>query len=295
MRDIKRLLEEDIKLQEKLIRRYKQELRNMPAGYLTVRKRKGGCAYFVNTGVSGAKGKERRQRYLKQSEGKKVWHLQMKRLMQEAVKRMERNVEREKKWAALYQPYDFLSVQKDMREAYQNLSAEQLQRGQYFFSADLLGLAAGSREVLEGTKDAAHGAKPRQFYAEGRTQRTMSGILVRSKSEVILADTLTMLEIPFLYEAAARLVDEEGREVVLHPDFTILCPDGSVIYWEHLGLLQEKNYTESFVRKLRLYHRNGFTIGQQLIVTADDRSGHINSLQIRELAERFILPRMGRA
>ena len=47
MRDIKRLLEEDIKLQEKLIRRYKQELRNMPAGYLTVRKRKGGCAYFV--------------------------------------------------------------------------------------------------------------------------------------------------------------------------------------------------------------------------------------------------------
>lgn len=53
MRDIKRLLEEDIKLQEKLIRRYKQELRNMPAGYLTVRKRKGGCAYFVNTGVSG--------------------------------------------------------------------------------------------------------------------------------------------------------------------------------------------------------------------------------------------------
>ena len=137
MRDIKRLLEEDIKLQEKLIRRYKQELRNMPAGYLTVRKRKGGCAYFVNTGVSGAKGKERRQRYLKQSEGKKVWQLQMKRLMQEAVKRMERNVEREKKWAALYQPYDFLSVQKDMREAYQNLSAEQLQRGQYFFSADL--------------------------------------------------------------------------------------------------------------------------------------------------------------
>ena len=203
MRDIKRLLEEDIKLQEKLIRRYKQELRNMPTGYLTVRKRKGGCAYFVNTGVSGAKGKERRQRYLKQSEGKKVWQLQMKRLMQEAVKRMERNVEREKKWAALYQPYDFLSVQKDMREAYQNLSAEQLQRGQYFFSADLLGLAAGSREVLEGTKDAAHGAKSRQFYAEGRTQRTMSGILVRSKSEVILADTLTMLEIPFLYEAAA--------------------------------------------------------------------------------------------
>ena len=41
---------------------------------------------------------------------------------------------------------------------------------------------------------------------------------IRDRSEVILADTLTMLEIPFLYEAAARLVDEEGREVVLHPD-----------------------------------------------------------------------------
>ncbi len=70
----------------------------------------------------------------------------------------------------------------------------------------------------------------------------------------------------------------------------ILCPDGTVLYWEHLGLLQDEAYAENFAKKLYLFHRNGFTIGQDLIVTADDRSGQINSLQIRELVERLVLP-----
>lgn len=173
-----------------------------------------------------------------------------------------------------------------MREAYRNIETEQLRRGQYFYSADLLELAGSVQEVLEGASEG-------NFRMEGRTQRTMSGILVRSKSEVILADTLTALDIPFLYEAEVRLTDEEGKEVVLHPDFTILCPDGSVIYWEHLGLLQDRDYAQSFVKKLHVFHRNGFTIGQNLIVTADDCSGHIDSLQILELAKRVILPHMG--
>lgn len=174
-------------------------------------------------------------------------------------------------------PMIFVGAERYARGVSESFSRTAAARAVFFFGGFAGTGSRQQRGAGRNKMDAAHDAKPRQFYAEGRTQRTMSGILVRSKSEVILADTLTMLEIPFLYEAAARLVDEEGREVVLHPDFTILCPDGSVIYWEHLGLLQEKNYTESFARKLRLYHRNGFTIGQQLIVTADDRSGHINS------------------
>lgn len=286
MKNIKSMLEEDILLQEKLIRRYKQAIRNLPAGYLTMRRRAKGNAYFVNTMVLTSRGKVRKQTYIKQHEGKKVWQLQMKRLMQEAIKRMQCNIERERKWLQQYQAYDFVSLQNEMREAYQNIETEQLRRGQYFYSADLLELAGSVQEVLEGISEG-------NFRMEGRTQRTMSGILVRSKSEVILADTLTALDIPFLYEAEVRLTDEEGKEVVLHPDFTILCPDGSVIYWEHLGLLQDRDYAQSFVKKLHVFHRNGFTIGQNLIVTADDCSGHIDSLQILELAKRVILPHMG--
>ena len=149
---------------------------------------------------------------------------------------------------------------------------------------DILELAGSTQEVLAGIQSG-------RFHVEGRTQRTLSGILVRSKSEVIVADTLTYLEIPFLYEAEARLLDADGKEIVLHPDSTILCPDGTVLCWEHLGLLlQDEDYAGSFAKKLYLFHRNGFTIGRNLIVTADDRRGRIDSLQIRELAERLILP-----
>lgn len=97
MKNIKSMLEEDILLQEKLIRRYKQAIRNLPAGYLTMRRRAKGNAYFVNTMVLTSRGKVRKQTYIKQHEGKKVWQLQMKRLMQEAIKRMQCNIERERK------------------------------------------------------------------------------------------------------------------------------------------------------------------------------------------------------
>lgn len=283
MQSVKKMIENDILLQEKLIERYDRALQELPEGYLTIRKRADGADYFVNTVTLSRHGKKRKQTYLKRSEGQKIWQLQIKRLMQEAIKRMARNVQREKKWLAQYENYDFVSIQSALRPAYRDLAPEQLRRGQYFYSADILELAGSTPEVLAGIQSG-------RFHVEGRTQRTLSGILVRSKSEVIVADTLTYLEIPFLYEAEARLLDADGKEIVLHPDFTILCPDGTVLYWEHLGLLQDEDYAGSFAKKLYLFHRNGFTIGQNLIVTADDRSGRIDSLQIRELAERLILP-----
>ncbi len=283
MQSVKKMIENDILLQEKLIERYDRALQELPDGYLTIRKRAEGADYFVNTVTLSRHGKKRKQTYLKRSEGQKIWQLQIKRLMQEAVKRMVRNVQREKKWLAQYESYDFVSIQSALRPAYRDLAPEQLRRGQYFYSADILEQAGSTQEVLAGIQSG-------RFRVEGRTQRTLSGILVRSKSEVIVADTLTYLEIPFLYEAEVRLFDADGKEIVLHPDFTILCPDGTVLYWEHLGLLQDEAYAENFAKKLYLFHRNGFTIGQELIVTADDRSGQINSLQIRELAERLVLP-----
>ncbi len=46
---------------------------------------------------------------------------------------------------------------------------------------------------------------------------TKKGISVRSKSEVIIADILDMLEIPFLYEKPLKL-----QTGIVHPDFTLL-------------------------------------------------------------------------
>jgi ATP-dependent DNA helicase RecQ len=70
----------------------------------------------------------------------------------------------------------------------------------------------------------------------GRIYQTLSGHMVRSKSEVIIANILFERKIPFEYEAEL-LVDAEQ----FSPDFTIKWK-GKTYYWEHLGLLEQEQY-----------------------------------------------------
>ena len=69
----------------------------------------------------------------------------------------------------------------------------------------------------------------------------MSGVLVRSKSEVIVADVLTSLGISFEYER--RLESKDDPKDFRLPDFTVHF-EGDTWYWEHLGMLSTPSYAE---------------------------------------------------
>ncbi len=60
---------------------------------------------------------------------------------------------------------------------------------------------------------------PNPEYPEGRRVPTKAGILVRSKSEAAIADTLFDEGVHFHYEQPLKV-----GEVILYPDFTILDP-----------------------------------------------------------------------
>lgn len=62
--------------------------------------------------------------------------------------------------------------------------------------------------------------------------------LVRSKSEVIVADALHDLGLPYSYEAELSYPGEHPRR----PDFTIQRPGSTPVYWEHLGMLDLAGY-----------------------------------------------------
>jgi hypothetical protein len=76
-----------------------------------------------------------------------------------------------------------------------------------------------------------------EWYEEGKIHRTLSDYMVRSKSEVIIANMLFERGIPFKYEMP--LFAPDGTFYL--PDFTIIW-NGEEWYWEHLGRMEDENY-----------------------------------------------------
>ena len=81
-------------------------------------------------------------------------------------------------------------------------------------------------------------ANRRGWYEAGKIHEALTGDMLRSKSEVIIANLLHEREIPFVYEQPLFAPDGTLRL----PDFTVTSR-GRTFYWEHLVLLSHKNPT----------------------------------------------------
>lgn len=77
--------------------------------------------------------------------------------------------------------------------------------------------------------------------------------LVRSKSEVIVADALHDLGLKYRYEARLQFPGEVPR----HPDFTIDRAGDTSVYWEHLGRLDLAGYHADWVARKAWYASHG--------------------------------------
>ena len=117
----------------------------------------------------------------------------------------------------------------------------------------------------------------------GRIHQTLSGDVVRSKSEVIVANILYQSGIPFQYEKPLFAPDRSWRL----PDFTIDW-QGYEHYWEHLGMLDRDDYAEDWAIK-EVWYRQHFP--GQLITTKESSTLSREAEQI--IAERFQQIRTG--
>lgn len=118
-------------------------------------------------------------------------------------------------------------------------------------------------------------------YAENYKHMTDKGDLVASKSEEIIANTMFAYGVRYLYEYTLKV-----GEVVLHPDFVAWRADGTMVVWEHAGLLDDPDYRRQFERKLELYRQAGFTQMTNLIVTYDD-NGTFSAATARRMIEAY--------
>lgn len=132
--------------------------------------------------------------------------------------------------------------------------------------------------------------KPGSFLERGLIHTTSRGDVVRSKSEVLIAELLHARNIEYAYERKLTFDDGSFR----YPDFTIEDDDlGRTIYWEHLGMLNDSVYAARWDAKRKWYRDHGVAehpapTRQILIWTRDDAAGGINTAEIAALIDEVL-------
>jgi hypothetical protein len=130
-----------------------------------------------------------------------------------------------------------------------------------------------------------------RFFEEHLIHRTARGEMVRSKSEVIIANALAAKGVDYAYE---RPLTIEG--VTKYPDFTIEdMESGQTLYWEHCGMLHVPSYRRRWEEKLDWYRRHGIRAQEDgggveatLILTRDEANGSIDSARIAKLITKVL-------
>lgn len=177
--------------------------------------------------------------------------------------------------------YTALTRQKDQLIILYDQEAYNLKR---YSSMEYSDIAQRYTDLFEAPKIVEVNQK---YFEENLIHKTKNGIMVRSKSEVIIANMLCDNGIDdFLYEERLPLGDTYKL-----PDFTFKdAASGSYIIWEHLGMLGNAEYKAAWEEKRRIYEANGFSEDNgNLIVTMDSLDGGIDSQIIQQKIDDYLL------
>lgn len=270
-------LKKDIALQESLLKKYRQVLRHAPPGCLTFRTAKGKIYYAQLVRAFDPESGRRlcTQRSLNPSkrpaDAKLLSALAEKAYAHRMIRTLQQNLKLQKKLETLYCSYRFEEISRRLGKTYQGLPLQHLPNL----------CASQSQEIAKKQAEACRHA----IHPEALTQPTLAGFKVRSKSETIICNLLTERRISFVYEESLRFYIPGEGYVTLHPDFVIYLPDGRIVIWEHLGLLQDEKYLAAFAKKLQHYHRAGFSVGSTLFLTSDTADGQLDMQAVLHVIE----------
>ena len=86
------------------------------------------------------------------------------------------------------------------------------------------------------------------WYEEGLIHEALSGEMVRSKSELVIANLLHGRDVPFKYEVPLKAPDG----TMCLPDFTVVW-NGETWFWEHWGMTSSEEYRARRDEKVAWY------------------------------------------
>ncbi len=121
---------------------------------------------------------------------------------------------------------------------------------------------------------------------ENLKMHAIDGTLMRSKSEVIIANLLISNGIPYVYELP-HVIDG----VTIYVDFTMLslC-DYKEVMLEHEGLMYDANYQRVFLRKVNTFLLADIIPGKDVYFTFDDLNGGFDPMPVQHIINSRLKP-----
>ena len=300
----KRFFEEEIETEETMLKHYKETASVKKANRIVCKSRKGKSEFYICR-PDGTRS------YIS------VGSVQMQeayliRFAQEAVQVLEKNLEALKNCRRIFEPYDSLYINEKLPKAYREASKtmeEKLLMSHIKAAVSFdeeqqklgfnLGLPA-SDEYYSGSLDPEKIYQSHNYkYPKGLKYKVSNGLLVRSKGEMLIAEMLIASGIAFRYEEPLVLYEtetdqygmSETKRVVVHPDFTIYFPDGTKLYWEHFGMMDQDDYRKKNLHKMGTYIENNIYVPQELIITMDSDTVPFDNLIVKGIIDSRILPK----
>lgn len=258
----------ELKFQKHLLKQFDALRKIKDGGQLFCKRNKNGyTSYYIKEKTGG------RRRYVRKS-GKeilRVYRLQVKGLGTFAAERAEMNIKLLNELIDKYKDCDVESILRDVPEPFKEKEA-----------------AKGLEHHMRKNRPFPQSEKPTR--REELKHSTSFGLWTRSKNEAMNAEMLYAAGLEFYYERKLVLIDQWGKEHVVYPDFTIILPDGTIIYWEHKGMMSDPEYMEYDNERMKLYYLNGIYQPHNLIVTCDGPNGEYCGAEISMIVNNLLVP-----
>lgn len=275
MEEVRKVLEQELMELEKIEEAAEKDWKTAPQGTLRITKNHNMEQYYWRQDPQNTTGK-----YIRKSEEKLVRSLAQKDYAQKVLSVLKPIIAHKKKE---FQKNQSVDGKEQVRVIYENLSkARQKLIVPYVYPEEKF------VEIWE-QKQEHKKEKIREMghFSEANTEiYTEKGECVRSKSEKILADKLYMMKIPYSYEIPLYL---RGYGYI-KPDFIVLNKrNGKEYYWEHLGMMDDKEYCEKAIKKIETLERNNIFPGKNMILTYETKEHPLNIKIVERLIEEYLL------
>ena len=239
--------------------------------YLTTRVNNGRRYYYD----AQHKGKKEVIKYIGNADNPNVLSRQELHYLATALANCNRNIKYLQAVLDNYKPIDPVGVVDESGKAYQ---------GNYDVGRRIFKQRKPSDWVNTGLAERELHRDERPF-PENLVLRTSCGELVRTRGEVIIANTLDSFKLPYVYEWPKMIAGK-----LRWPDFIVQNPKTKeIITIEYMGRFDDPEYREKNCIRLEEFYSEGYVLGQNLLAFMDDADGIIDSSKIHRIIKALLV------